>query len=709
MAFMGAFLCFHSAAQTSAVPSTPPAAAVPEGRAPDVIVTGNPLRSTQTAVPATTLSGTGLLLRGKSTLGETLDGLPGVASSYFGPNASRPSIRGLDGDRVRILDNGAPALDASGLSYDHAVPADTLVTERVEVLRGPAALLYGGSAAGGVVNLIDNRIAAEPLFLGQESGITGWADASGSSGDSGSAGAVMLEGGTARFSLHADAFRRRSGDVAVPADLTCTRAGGSTTQRRICNSANEAEGGGLGASLHFQKGYLGLSGSDYHSHYGTVAEDTVTIRMRSSRQSLQGEWRDLGSVEALRVHATQSQYTHTEFEAGVAGTMFRNDGNGLRIEARHSPVDLGKGPSGVCILRGVVGVSREAADFSAVGSEAFAPASRSLNQALFAHEELVTSFGSISLGVRWEQADVESFGNPLVARFTPAARRFQPASQALGLVWNLNPFWRFTANLANSERAPKDYELFADGPHLATNAYEVGLPSAQTERSTQIDIGLQWQRGKGRFGVSAFFNQFNNYLLLEATGSTRDTAGNGAAGVGVTDSGNGDNTSAESGGTAQIMQEFAYRQVPARFTGLELTGGTRLREGVSTLDLEWRADLVRATNTATGQSLPRIAPLRAGVSLLWARGPWDVRAEVHHVAAQQDVPAGQTATAGYTLLNASLGHRMRLYRADALWYLRGDNLTDQIAYSATSILTQTAPGKAPLPGRSLKFGVRLVF
>src|SRR5687768_15055255 len=149
-------LAFSSGARAQSTEPVP-------ARLDPVVVTGNPLGSPEIAAPTSVLAGDALTLRRASSLGETLNGLPGVSSSYFGPNASRPSIRGQDGDRIRILQNGGAAPDASALSYDHAVPVDALVTERIEVLRGPSALQYGGSAVGGVVNVIDNRIPSEPI------------------------------------------------------------------------------------------------------------------------------------------------------------------------------------------------------------------------------------------------------------------------------------------------------------------------------------------------------------------------------------------------------------------------------------------------------------------------------------------------------------------------------------------------------------------
>jgi len=448
----------------------------------EVTVTGNPLGGTDLIAPAAQYSGTGLLLRSQTTLGETLSGTPGVSSSYFGPNASRPIIRGLDGDRIRILSNSGATVDASGLSYDHAVTADPISIERIEVLRGPGALLYGGSAVGGVVNVIDNRIPREPM-----EGVTGKADLGLASGNRERAAAFMLEGGNQRLGLHADVFNRSTQDVRVPISLACTKEGVTSFARRICNSASDVRGGAVGGSLFFDKGYLGASVSTYSNDYGTVAEDEVTIDMRSQRYAVEGELRDLGGfVKSLKGQFSHTDYRHTEFDAGAPGTLFKNRGNDFRLEARHAPLGA---------LEGVIGVQGEDTRFSADGEEAFAPYSRTRQRAAFAHEELATSWGKLSFGARAESVEVQSLGNPVVARFVPASRNFNPGSLAMGALWNVAPAWQLTSNFSATQRAPKDYELFADGPHVATGAYEVGNPDLGKERSRHLDLGVQWKRG----------------------------------------------------------------------------------------------------------------------------------------------------------------------------------------------------------------------
>jgi iron complex outermembrane receptor protein len=665
---------------------------------PEVTVTGNPLGAIDLIAPAEAYSGAALLLRAQSTLGETLGGTPGVSSSYFGPNSSRPIIRGLDGDRVRILHNNGSSVDASGLSYDHAVPSDPISMERIEVLRGPGALMYGGNAVGGVVNVIDNRIPQERLF-DATGGVTGKLHLGAGSGNAERSGAALLEAGSDRFALHADVFNRTSDDVAVPVSLPCTKPGSAEVANAICNSGARSRGGALGGALFFGKNRLGLSASTYRSDYGTVAEDAVTIGMKSDRMALEWDMDDLaGWVQSLKVRASQSDYQHTEYEDGEAGTVFKNRGHDLRLVARHANL----GP-----WAGVLGVQSDTAQFSADGTEAFAPYSRTVQNAVFAFEEMPLAWGRISLGARLESVQIESSGNPLVARFVPARRSFNPQSYAAGLLWKAAPDWQLTSNLAYSERAPKDYELFADGPHIATNAYEVGKLSATLEKSTNLDLGLKYKHGANTFGLSVFANQFDNYLSQQATGVLRDADGNGAGGVGVTDDGSGN--SVESGGAVGVLPEYAYTQVQARFTGLEASAKLRLLDAARTLDLELRGDWVRAINTTTGEALPRIAPVRVGAALVWAQGPWSARLDASHAKAQTDVAAGQLASDAYTQVNASVTYLQKAGQTNALWYARADNLGDVLAYPATSILTQTAPGKAPLPGRSLKLGVQLAF
>jgi iron complex outermembrane receptor protein len=651
----------------------------------EVTVTGNPLGSSDLIAPTTQLSGTELLLRSKTTLGETLDGLPGVSSTYFGPNASRPIIRGLDGDRIRILNNGGGSLDVSNLSYDHAVTLDPLSIERIEVLRGPGALMYGGSAVGGVVNVIDNRIARQPQF-DDKGGISGKTDLNLATGNAERGKGVLLEAGNTRYQLHVDAFDRQTGNVSVPVDLACTQSGVITTQRKICNSASSTNGQALGGSLFFDNGYLGASASNYNSTYGTVAEDDVTIRMKSNRYALEGELRNLGGfIQSVKGQLGHTDYSHTEFEGAEVGTVFKNKGSDLRLEARHAK----RGN-----FDGMFGLQTQSNRFSADGIEAFAPHSKTDQTAAFAYEEMATGWGKLSLGGRLESVRVESLGSPDSSRFIVGARDFNAASYALGSLWNVAPGWKLTSNLAYTERAPKDYELFANGPHLATAAYEVGNANLNREKSGNLDVGAAWKAGANRFSVNAYVSRFQNYIALNRTPGVWLSKVNGRS-VPQNDQ--------------DALPLYQYQQVRARFVGLESSGNVRLLQGASTLDLALRGDMVRATSLDSGQALPRIAPWRVGSSLVWGSGPWGANLGFDHSGAQHRVPVTDRSTEAYTLWNLAGSYRTRAGAASLLWFARLDNLTNQLAYSATSVLTTTAFPKAPLPGRSVKLGLQASF
>ncbi len=680
-------------AQTSSTPSSPSGSTTPDTVLKQVTVTGNPLGTDGEIAPAQTISGPELLLRGKSTLGETLDGLPGVSSTYFGPNASRPIIRGMDGDRIRILQNGGASVDASGLSFDHAVPIDPLTVERVDVLRGPGALLYGGSAVGGVVNVIDNRIPRDPV-----QGVNGKADTSYSSGSKERNASGLIETGNGQFALHVDGFKRKSDDVNAPIDLTCAKPGSASMAKRICNSAADSDGGAIGGTLFFDRGYIGASASTYRSTYGTVAEDDVTIGMKSNRYALEGELRDIGPFfSSIKAQFGHSDYKHTEYEGVSPGTVFTNKGNDLRIEAKQR--QFGN-------FSGMVGLQAESTRFSADGEEAFAPFSKTNQLALFAYEELATSWGKLSFGARKEHVKVESFGNPdpSVTRFTPGSRTFDPFSYSFGSLVNVAPNWQLTSNLSFSQRAPKDYELYANGPHVATGSWETGNSNLGVEKSANLDLGAAWKEGHNKFAASAFMSRFKNYISLENTGNTR---GQEDGAINPADL-NGDGIDDNDPGNP-ILGDYIYRPVKARFRGVEANGSVRLLQSTSTLDLEMRGSVVRADNLTSGEPLARIAPARAGATLVWGQEGWGARLGFDTSARQTRVPTGENETAGYTMWNAAVTYWMKASMANLLWYARLDNIGDKLGYSASSILTQTVPGRSPLPGRSLKVGLQASF
>jgi iron complex outermembrane recepter protein len=669
----------------------------------EVTVTANPLRSNEIVVPTRQYSGTGLLLRSQSSLGETLSGTPGVSSTYFGPQASRPIIRGLDGERIKILNNSGASLDASGLSFDHAVALDPLIADRIEILRGPGTVLYGGSAVGGVVNVIDNRIPRTPM-----DGFQGRVDFGVGSGDRSQNGALVLETGSRRFAFHADVHSRNNQDVAVPRSLPCLKLGAPAQANRLCNSSGRTDGGALGATAFFDRGYLGLSLSEYSSNYGSVAEDNVYIAMRSKRFALEGEVQLKSWLKSIKGQYSSSDYKHTEFDEGVAATVFTNRGFDFRLEARHQKT---------AGFEGVIGLQMDSTRFSALGDEVYAPTSQTKTMALFVYEEASFSWGKLNFGGRIEHIDVQAFSDPQVPRFNALGRSFKPVSIALGGLYKLDHRFTLSSNLSMNQRAPKDYELLSNGPHLATSAYEVGNANLAKERSINLEFGLAWRAASATSGraspnfanANAFLSQFQNYLLLESTGAQRTTDG----GVNPIDI-DGDRLDDATG--ASVLPEFAYLQRRARLTGFEVNGNWRLGPltGPShTWDLQWRADFIKGLNLDSNTSLPRIAPLRLGATIVWAQNSgnqtgWGARGGIDYYARPAD-----RSTEAHTFLNLALTYRMKAkigaQDSAILFYARADNATDRLAYSATSILTQSLPGRVPLPGRSIKLGVQAVF
>jgi len=655
-----------------------------------VVVTGNPLGSTEVASPVSVLTGDELVLKRASTLGETLNGLPGVSSTSFGPNAARPVIRGLEGDRVRILSNAGASLDASSLSFDHAVPIDPLIVERLEVLRGPGALLYGGSAMGGVVNALDNRIPKEAL-----KGTSGAAELRLGGADRERGGAALIEAGNGQFVGHVDVFGRSTSDLDVPRYVPVQDGLNLPSTTRVRNSAATTRGGAIGASVFFGKSRVGLSLDTYDSTYGTVVEPDVVIKMKRDHVGVDSEFKDLGGAfNSVRLQFNQTRYQHQEVDsAGVVGTTFKTSGTELRIEAKHAPW----GP-----LRGVLGAQLEDTLFSALGDEAFVPTTRTQRQGIFALEEMIWVGGTLSAGLRFERARIDSDGDadPSAPKFGNAVQRsFSLRSASLANVLKLDPQWSLSGTLSTSQRAPTSFELYANGVHAATGSFERGDVMLKPERGTNLDVALQWKSGRDHLRLGAYASRFTNFISLEATGQ--------------------DVNEPDGQGGFNAYPEYVFKPVRARLSGLEIEGLKRLISGTVNVDISGKLDVSRALNADTSEPLPRIAPVRFNVGLDAATGPWSGRVELDHAAAQNRVPSTDVATAGYTLVNVAVTRRFTFNgfgsaqssgntgSYNAVWFFKLNNAGNTLAYSAGAI--PTVRDLSPLAGRSFKTGVRVSF
>ncbi|WP_162096002.1 TonB-dependent receptor [Pseudomonas chlororaphis] len=642
------------------------------------VITANPLGSQQTAAPSTVLEGDELTLQQQGSLGETLNKQPGVSSSYFGPGASRPIIRGLDGDRIRLLRNGVGALDASSLSYDHAVPLDPVNVERIEIVRGPAALLYGGSAIGGVVNTFDNRIPTEAI-----EGIHGAGELRYGGADTTRSSAGKLEAGNGTFALHLDANSRQFNDLKIPGYARSRHAppseDGDGKKGRLGNSDGRQDGGAIGGSYTWDDGYAGLSYSNYDSNYGSPAEEDVRIRMKQDHYAFASELRNLdGPFSSLKFDAGYTDYEHREIEGGETGTIFKNKGYEARVEARHQPL----GP-----LNGVIGTQVSRSEFSALGEEAFVPQTDTDSAALFILEELqATERLKLSLGGRLEhtRVDPDSKGNE---RFSQAdsSSSFTAGSLSSGAVYTLTPIWSVAATLGYTERAPTFYELYANGAHVATGTYEVGDANLSKEKAVSSDLALRFDNGTHKGSVGVFYSHFSNYIGLLGSGRT------------LNDEGEED---------ASGMPEYTYSGVRARFAGIEAQDHWKLGESAyGKFALELSGDYTRAKNLDNGEALPRIAPLRLNSGLLWELDRWQARIDVEHAASQRRVPDNESGTDGYTTLGASAGYHFDIGSSQWLAFVKGENLTNQTVRYASSILRDIAPAQ----GRSIEVGLRTTF
>ena len=643
-----------------------------------VVITGNPLGSAL-AQPSELLTGDALAVRRAGTLGETLSGLAGVSASGFGPQSSRPVIRGLDGDRIRLLDNGGASADASNHSFDHAVAVDPLVVERIEVLRGPAALLYGGNATGGVVNTIDNRIPRDPL-----SGLGGRAELRLGGAAAERASSALVEGGQDGLNWHVDAAQRHSADLRTPRFTPRSDGLAGPQASRIANSAGDSRSAALGGSWADARGFVGIAVDDYRNDYGVTVEPDVTIKMQRQRAQLAGERRGLaGPFTEFSFQASQTRYQHQEIEgSGAVGTRFNSQGTELRLQAKQA-AQPGLGGA----WRGVVGLQLEQLDFSALGAEAFVPTSHTRSSGLFTLQQLSVGPLNWSAGARIEQARVRSDGAAsAAARFGAATQRdFNPHSLSMGLVAKLGSGWQASATLGSTERAPAYYEIYADGLHLATGAYERGDTSQQLERSRHLELGLQWQQGASKLHAALFATRFANYIALAATGLQI----------------------AVEAGAPSTRPEYRFIGLPAALHGFELEARHRLLSSPWQLDASAGLDLVRGSNSATGEPLPRIAPMRLQLGLDAAQGSWRAGVALKSVARQDRVPAEDIATAGATLVDLWASWQQRWGDTDAVWSLKLANLGNALAYNATAL--RSARELSPAGGRALTAGLRLSF
>lgn len=641
----------------------------------------------QQAQAASIMASQALNLGNEPSIGQTLSRVPGVSSSFFGPAASRPIIRGLEGDRIKVLQNGLYTVDASSASPDHGVSFDVSNLKSIEVVRGPATLLYGSNAIGGVVNAIDGRIVDEELEAGTIRGSLG---SRFSSVDNGHASSFMLEGGLGHgLAFHIEGFTRAAEDFRVPGELRSKAfqemnplpAGDLEQRDVVTNSYLRAEGLSGGLSYVWDEGFIGFSWTEYHSRYGSPAAQDVFIDMNQTRLDVRGAFYHLlPKVKELSYRFAWSDYEHTEFEGGQDNTVFKNDGYDLRIEAKHEKV---------AGLEGVVGIQSELSNFMISGGEAFMPPSSTQSNAIFFFEELSASDKlRLQFGGRYDRIDVQAVNSDV---FGPAQERgFDNLSGSIGAVFAPGDTYSAAFTLTYAERAPTAQELFANGVHAATNTFEVGNPNLGLESSIGFDVNLRKRTGWVTGAIGGYYTRYNSFIGLLPTGA-----------VVVTPDGD-------------VFNQFVYRSVDAEFIGGEIEAQFHLLHPLEGTDedaprtnLHWevRADAVRARNAETGTSLPRIPPFHLTNALVFQRGGLTARLEGIYAGPQDRLAANELPTDSYFLVNASLNYQFKLARTTCDLFIKGMNLTDAEAREHTSFLKD----QVPLPGRGLVVGFRTTF
>ena len=529
-------------------------------------------------------------------------------------------------------------------------------------------MLYSSSILGGVVNVIDNRIPVERLpraftLFGRAGSADGLRSLS-----------ALAEGSAGDFAFHLDGFTKSTNNLSTPIG-------------RIADTASESQGAGFGVSRIGPSGYIGLSYSGLDSTYG-VTEPGIEIGLRQRRWDLAGSVSaPAAALKSVSYKLGVSDYEHSEFDGGVAGSTFTNQGWDARVDFELTKIGA---------LEGVVGVQSGRFDFAVTGDEAFLPNTRNANDALFgSFVQSLSTDSRLRYGFRVESAKVSADAwthEGLVSIYAAASASFTPASLALAWVKDLNAQWSTTLSLTRTERAPNFQELFADGPHIGTDAYEVGDRTLGKEKGVGLELELAKTRGTISGSFSIYYNRFSSFISQQANGFGPNLTGVGGPNHAL--------------GGADELARYDFVSVPADFYGAEARVNFQLQdEATSKCGLEFFGDSVRASNRDTSEALPRISPGRIGAALHGLQSGWSWRLDATYHLAQNHLATDETPTAGYTMVGASFGRDFQVAGAAARFTLRLTNLFDVEARNASSFIKDALP----LPGRGVEAGLKLSF
>jgi iron complex outermembrane receptor protein len=643
----------------------------------DEILVSEPMRQKLSSIPIpfNILNDEELSFKSAGTLGETISQEQGIHNQSFGSGVGLPVIRGQSGPRVRVLSNGLGANDASQVSPDHSSSTVPLLAEQIEVLRGPATLLYGSGAIGGIVNVIDNRI---PEVV-PEKIAGGTLEQRFNSVSDETSTAIKLEGGKKHFAYHLDGFYRNQGNVKIGSQaIDVSRAQVSepslavtqNTRGIISNSSANSFSGSGGFSLIGDPGFIGLSGNILENNYklppnGTASAENVTVEVDQNKFDFKSTLKkpvNFFSAD-IRLHMSYTDYQHKEVANNQVEARFNNDTYEGRIEVPHTPL----GP-----LKGVVGFHAIASEFSAIkvdGNESLVPLSHINNFAAFAQESFDVGPVETQLGIRVEHATLDPQGS------TNPYRSFTPVSVSTSGLWKMDKKNTFNIGITRSQRAPQVQELFFSGSHEATRSFERGNANLGNETAYNLDLGYKFRSDRVTLELDLFHNWANDYITQQRTGSF--VAGE---------------------------PEVLTQQANAIFMGYEAKLNFSLMNNESGLmDLTLFSDFTRGRFTDLGD-VPQMPPLRWGFELSYAMENWNSSLRLTRGQAQNDPGANEASTPGYALLNINTRYRILDFKgADLLLFAKGNNLLDENIRNSTSFLRNFSPE----PGRGAEFGVRI--
>jgi iron complex outermembrane receptor protein len=619
---------------------------------------------------ATELKEKDLLKRRGSTLGETLRYEPGVQSTSFGPNAGRPIIRGLDGDRIRILQNGLGTLDASSQSVDHAIPIDMLTVDKVEVVRGPMGLLYGSSAVGGVVNIVNNRVHRE-----FSEGLVNQVDLRGETVNNGGSGASRIDYGKDKWMFHFDGSYQNVGETKIPGHALSKKARSqgitaNDTKNRLKNSDSQQSSFAVGASRIFDRGHVGISYYRFDNDYGTVVNDNVDIRMQQNRIELSSEYRpEESKIKKFTLRSAQSFYKHEEIEGDTVGTTFKNSGNESRLEMYTE-----KGQ-----WTGVSGLQTQISSFKASGAEAFLPTAKNNIASAFTLQEYhFNEKRSLQFGGRFENTFIKKESSSTFG--ASDQKGFSGINGSLGYLQKFSKTYSLSASLSYTERAPNFQELFAKGQHVATGTSELGNSHLKKEKAQAFELSFKKDNPDSKLTINGFVQKFQDYIALSPLGTF--TAGAG-------------------------IQDYSYRQQKALLYGGEISSREELIHELAggSWWLNTTADLVIGKNLATGHYLPRLPAPKLVVGLQYQRDRIDADIEIEKYFEQQHHAPGENRTEGFQFLNVGAMYELPYKNQNYRLYFRAKNILNQEGRLHTSYLKEVAP----LPGRNFIAGVQALF